>query len=103
YYLGSAPSGDVRLTIADEKGTTVRTLTGTKGAGLNRVWWDLRGPASESGGRGAAAAQGGGGGGRGAATPLVAPGTYTIKLSVDGQELTSRLSVRKDPIAVGEN
>src|SRR5581483_4054460 len=44
YYLGSAPSGDVRLTIADEKGTTVRTLTGTKGAGLNRVWWDLRGP-----------------------------------------------------------
>ena len=32
--------------------------------------------------------------------PLVAPGVYTVKLSVDGRELTQKLEVKKDPSSV---
>jgi hypothetical protein len=76
------------------------------------VWWDLRpetpaastvalaGVAASAGaGRGGDAGEGGGtgGGGRGAAVPLVAPGTYSIKLVVDGKESVTKLTVRRDP------
>ena len=47
YHLKSAPSGEVRIRIEDSKGQTVRTLTGTKNVGLNRVTWDLRGEQSK--------------------------------------------------------
>jgi hypothetical protein len=43
YYLKSAPSGEVKITISDVTGKAVRNLTGTKQAGLNRVQWNLRG------------------------------------------------------------
>jgi len=33
--------------------------------------------------------------------PLVAPGTYTVKLVADGQELTEKLTVLKDPNTAG--
>jgi hypothetical protein len=33
--------------------------------------------------------------------PLVAPGTYTIKLTADGQTLTQKLTVLKDPNTTG--
>jgi photosystem II stability/assembly factor-like uncharacterized protein len=43
YYLKSASAGDVKITISDITGKVVRTLAGTKNAGLNRVVWNLRG------------------------------------------------------------
>ncbi|MBO0861851.1 MAG: hypothetical protein J2P21_25845 [Chloracidobacterium sp.] len=43
YYLKSAPSGEVKITISDITGKVVRNLTATKEAGLNRVLWNLRG------------------------------------------------------------
>jgi hypothetical protein len=49
YWLKSEPSGDVRISISDVTGREVRSLPGTKTAGLNRVQWDL---ATPSGGRG---------------------------------------------------
>jgi photosystem II stability/assembly factor-like uncharacterized protein len=103
YYLSTTPSDSVRLTVLDDKGATMRTLTGPRSVGLNRVWWDLRSapptPAVAQAGRGGrgGGGGGGGGGGRGAASPLVAPGVYTIKLSVDGQDLQTKLTVWKDP------
>ena len=42
YYLKAAPEGDVKVAIQDAGGNTIRTLDGTKEAGLNRVHWDLR-------------------------------------------------------------
>jgi len=42
YYLKSAPSGDVKITISDITGKVVRNLTATKEAGVNRVMWNLR-------------------------------------------------------------
>jgi hypothetical protein len=98
YYLSSAASGAVNVTISDEKGKVIRTLAGPGAYGLNRVWWNLRPagtadftPVVTPGGRG------GGGGGRGNANPLVPPGMYVVKLSVDGTDVQSTVAVRKDP------
>ena len=61
YFLKSAQSGEVRVTITNTAtGETVRTCRGTGEAGLNRFQWTLTGDAAAGGGGG-----GGGGGGRG--------------------------------------
>jgi hypothetical protein len=49
YWLRSEPAGDVRISISDVTGREIRSVPGTKTAGLNRVQWDL---ATASGGRG---------------------------------------------------
>jgi hypothetical protein len=82
-------------------------------AGLNRVYWDLRGaptkqvkmrtnplyghelPLGEDGTR----APGGFGGG--GLTILQPPGNYTVKLTIGGKDLTQPLTVRKDPHSGG--
>jgi len=51
YWLKS-PASEVKISIADMTGREVRTIEGTKDAGLNRVQWDLRGNPPQ--GRGAA-------------------------------------------------
>ncbi len=105
YYLKSAPTGDVKITIADYTGKVIRNLMGTKDAGLNRVQWNLRGnppprpanlPAGFGGGGGG---QGGGGGGFGGLFnqgPPVEPGTYLVKLSVGGRDYTTKVVVEAD-------
>ena len=50
YYLKSAASGDVKITIADATGRTIRTIDGTKDQGINRVNWNLT-PQPPPGGR----------------------------------------------------
>jgi len=50
YYLKSAATGDVKISIADASGRVVRTLDGTKQAGINRVVWNLA-PNPPPGGR----------------------------------------------------
>jgi len=57
YWLKSAATEDVKVAISDVSGREVRTLVGTKNAGLNRVQWDLR-PAP-AGGRGRGQGPGG--------------------------------------------
>lgn len=71
YNLKSAPAGDVKITISDITGKVVRTLTGTKDAGINRIQWNLRGdPLQRPGGFGG----GFGGGGNPQAGPPAAGG-----------------------------
>ena len=108
YYLKSAPSREASIKILDAKGNTVQTLRGARNVGLNRVWWNLRTENSKEirlrtsplyapdvklnaegwrplpeGGR---------------MTVLVPPGTYTVTLTVDGQDVGSQsLTVLKDP------
>jgi photosystem II stability/assembly factor-like uncharacterized protein len=111
YYLKSAPAGEVKITISDVTGKVLRTVTGTKEAGLNRVQWNLRGdppprpagvpPGLPPGGAGGAGGGGGGGGGGGRfggalQGPAMDPGTYLVKLSVDGKELTTKVVVEAD-------
>lgn len=111
YYLKSAPKGDVKITILEDKSQTVRTLKGTKKPGINRIWWDLRYKPSKQaklrtspighplvapGPKGWRAL------GRGIMSgPLAAPATYTVKLTVGDQEVTKKLSVKKDPNSAG--
>jgi photosystem II stability/assembly factor-like uncharacterized protein len=111
YYLKSAATGDVKLSILDATGKTVRTFDGTKNAGINRVWWDLKfdpstqiklrtsplyAPDVTVGPEGWRSAPG--------ASPismLAPPGTYTVKLAAGGHEYTQKLTVLKDPHSTG--
>jgi hypothetical protein len=87
YYLKTGASGDVKITIADVTGRTIRTLDGTKEQGINRVNWNLT--PQPLGGRGF------GGGGRGGGQG-VDPGTYIVTLSVNGKTFTKPVSVLQD-------
>jgi photosystem II stability/assembly factor-like uncharacterized protein len=108
YWLKAPAKALPTVTILDASGAVVRTLRGTNRAGVNRVVWDLEdepgtevrlltspiyaeyiqvGPEGRSGGRGISI--------------LMPPGTYTVKLTVDGTEQTRPLTVLKDPNSAG--
>jgi hypothetical protein len=109
YWLDDARAGGATLRIADASGRTVRTLQGPGEAGINRAWWNLQddpspeiklrtkplyadwvdlGPEGwRSGGQGI--------------SMLVAPGTYSVTLEVDGRSQTQQLRVLKDPNSTG--
>jgi photosystem II stability/assembly factor-like uncharacterized protein len=94
YYLKTAATGDVKITIADVNNRTIRTLEGTKAQGINRVLWQNLSAAPQGGeaGRGAGA----GGGGRGGFAQAVEPGTYLVTLSANGKTLTKPITVLQD-------
>lgn len=104
-YRLKADAKDIKWTIRDGGGATLRELSGDDmkdrhTAGLNIVAWDLRvqplkplrGPAPQAGGGG------GGFGGGGNNGPFVLPGTYRATLSVDGKDATAvNVAVTGDP------
>jgi photosystem II stability/assembly factor-like uncharacterized protein len=97
YYLKSAASGDVKITISDINGKVLRNLKGTTDAGLSRVQWNLRGdppPRSPDFRRGGGPSGGGGFGGFAGAA--FEPGVYLVRLSVGGKEYTTRVRVEED-------
>jgi photosystem II stability/assembly factor-like uncharacterized protein len=99
YYLKSAATDDVKITVSDITGKVIRTMSGTKDAGINRVQWNLRGdpPPRPAGGGGRGGGGGGGGGfGGGFGAPPVEPGTYLVKLTVGGKEITTKVEVEAD-------
>ncbi len=103
YYLKDAPSGDVKITISDYAGKVVRNIVGTKEVGINRFQWNMRGdppprPANLPGGFGGGGGGGGGGfGGLFNQGALLEPGTYNVKLSVNGKDYTTKVVVEADP------
>src|SRR5215467_2065429 len=108
YYLKAAPAREASVKILDAQGNTVQTIRGTRNAGLNRVWWNLRTENSKevrlrTAPIYAADVKLNNDGWRplpegGRMTVLMPPGTYTVKLMVDGQEAGSQqLTVLKDP------
>jgi photosystem II stability/assembly factor-like uncharacterized protein len=104
YWLKSAAAGDVKITISDVTGREVRTMDGTKTAGLNRVVWNLapNTPAGR-GGRGFGGG-GGGGGGRGGAVQAVPAGTYLVKLTVGDKVIGQKtVVVEADDLAAQRN
>ena len=119
YYLASGASGAVTLEILNASGATVRRFSSadpppvvdpsalavnaiwqraqdppSAAAGLHRFVWDLHPEAPAGRGRGGRG--GGGGGGRGELPP-VAPGSFSVKLTVNGQSYTQLLAVKPDP------
>ena len=91
YHLRSAATGDVRITITDITGRVIRTITGTKDAGINRVLWNLAPtPTGDAlGGRG-------GGGGGGIVVQTVPPGMYNVTLQVGGVTMAKTVQVLED-------
>jgi photosystem II stability/assembly factor-like uncharacterized protein len=124
YYLDSASAGPVTLEILDPAGDTIRRYSSDDPvtrvnpdtlnipafwrptpeslpakAGMHRWVWDLRPtPPGLRGGRGGAGGAGAFGIGR-FAQPMVVPGKYTVKLTVDGKSYTQPLIVQRDPRA----
>ena len=119
YYLKSNVSGPVTLEILDPAGDVIRRYSSddkfpptnpdtlsipsfwvrtpeplSGSAGMHRWIWDLRPtppPRTGAGGGG-----GGGGFGRGGAGAVL-PGTYNVKLTVNGKSYTQPLVVKMDP------
>jgi photosystem II stability/assembly factor-like uncharacterized protein len=112
YYLKSKPEGGVTLTVSDASGQAVRTIKGTDHVGINRVVWDLgyetlRTAKLRTPPIGASWVEVGPEGWRplrtwgGPVRVRAEPGTYRLKLQVDGRELEKELVVRKDPRSEG--
>ncbi|MGE5244185.1 MAG: VPS10 domain-containing protein [Betaproteobacteria bacterium] len=114
FYLPAADP-KVTLSVAGPDGKIVRTLSEHGQAGINRVWWDLRG---ENGKMprmlvppvGADWMQNGPEGYhilRGIMIPnevrgpLMVPGTYTVHLTAGGKTLSEPLTVLADPHSLG--
>jgi hypothetical protein len=92
---GRGRGGPVRIVVLDARGDTVTTANGTGNKGLNRWVWNLRyrGPTPLSFERGGDEEGGGFRGGGMAALP----GTYTVKLTANGQTQTQQVTVVPDP------
>jgi photosystem II stability/assembly factor-like uncharacterized protein len=111
YFLKTAPKADLKVRIEDASGQIVRTINGTRNAGINRVTWDLRGETSKeirlrTSPAYAPEIRVGADGWRPAPdgarmSLLLPPGNYTVKLSAEGQELSQPLVVKKDPHSRG--
>jgi hypothetical protein len=81
----------VRISITDITGREIRTIVGTKRAGLNRVQWDLL--PSPAGRRGGGPGPGGGGGGGRGGANVVAPGTYLVKVTTGDRTIGQKTVV----------
>ncbi|MFK7739291.1 MAG: PDZ domain-containing protein [Planctomycetota bacterium] len=84
---------DVKLEVLDGKGGVLRELEAPTAKGLHRVNWNLRGRVRIPDGASERARQyymrrGG---------SRVQPGVYTLRLTVDGEEMTRTLKVEMDP------
>jgi photosystem II stability/assembly factor-like uncharacterized protein len=110
YYLKAPAAAPAKIAILDDKGTVVRTLTGRNSSGINRVYWDLRyTPSAQVRLRTSPmyaehivpAPEGRAAPGTNTLAILAPPGTYTVKLTVGGAEMTQPLVVRKDPNSGG--
>jgi len=116
YNLGSEPSGEIQLAVVDAEGSDIRLLRSvvepqytapdhpdwdpdssepepalSKEIGLNRASWNLRYSGAEKipGARYDTYDPGDG--------PLVRPGDYTLRLTVDGKAFEQPLEVLQDP------
>ncbi|MGH7561990.1 MAG: WD40/YVTN/BNR-like repeat-containing protein [Gemmatimonadales bacterium] len=116
FYLRSVPAGKAKLEIAEIGGAGRRFTTELEAKqGINRYFWPLRfdlPPAQVAQGGGGGPVGGGGGGGAGGdeggppqgfgvrlGAPA-GPGTYRVRLTVDGRTLEGSLTVREDPALV---
>ncbi|MBI4541133.1 MAG: glycosyl hydrolase [Gemmatimonadetes bacterium] len=102
YTLAEQPEGEATLEILDGSGKRVRRFTSKRStdatgeearlpaeAGLNRLEWDLRYPGPRVLPEIALRYELRG--------PAAVPGTYQVRLTVDGQSCTEELEVLKDP------
>ena len=122
YWLAQAPSSDITLDVIDASGVTVRHMTSAPGtpvaeaarppepnfwiappfslpknAGENRTHWDLRYQSPSSFSHQFEINANPGLTPPSPLGPLVLPGTYTLKLTVDGKAYSQTVNVKNDP------
>ena len=107
YYLKDRPEGEVTLAFLDSEGETIASFSSVRleesatedgrkkptvpvEPGMNRFAWDMRYPD-------ALRIQEAGPSSKGLRGPMVAPGTYQVRLSVGGRDLTQSFELLKDP------
>ncbi|HXR96965.1 MAG TPA: hypothetical protein VN709_03895 [Terriglobales bacterium] len=109
-YVLNAPSDNVEITVTGADGKTLRSASLHAQKGINRYWWDLRSTppheieyqVSPPGEPWVPARRPFVDWDRMPQGPKVVPGTYTVKLSVNGAEIGSRpLEVLADPTDLG--
>ncbi|PYR72818.1 MAG: sialidase [Acidobacteria bacterium] len=109
YYLKSDATGPVTVRIVNASGQVVRAIDGARRAGVNRLYWDLRDEATPAVQLRTAplyapdvplGVEGWRPGGP-RLSILVPPGTYTVKLSAAGREMSAPVVVLKDPNSGG--
>ncbi|MGZ3553124.1 MAG: hypothetical protein ACXWNK_13635 [Vulcanimicrobiaceae bacterium] len=93
YYLPARSVMPVQIEAFDADGRVVRSISGTRAAGLNRVTWDLGSAPPVPWKRARQWNQGDSSG------PTVVPGAYTIRLRVGSYVLSQPLTVLPDPRA----
>ncbi|HJU75967.1 MAG TPA: hypothetical protein VJ717_19650, partial [Gemmatimonadaceae bacterium] len=101
-YWIPAAGQQASLTITDAAGQTIREIkndsTAKPQSGFNALGWDLRVEPNRTPRLGAGGGGGGGFFGGGTEGPMVLPGTYTARLTVDGRAVGSTtIAVRGDP------
>lgn len=92
--------GRVQVTISDAQGRIVRQMSGPEEKGINRLYWDFRemepvSPSEMISAQATGRAAAGFFGGRGGLTVL--PGTYTVKVKYEDQEVSQSFEVKPDP------
>lgn len=110
FWLKAESKDSAKLEIVDGSGKVVRTLKAPSKVGVHRVWWDLLGERTKEArirtspqyapqivvgaeGRPAPAVQ--------RYQMLLAPGTYTVRLTAAGRTESQPLEIRKDPATSG--
>ena len=99
YYLKEKPEGDLTLTFLDSSNQEIRSFSSNGGedkpkvatkAGANRFVWDMRYPEAHKV-KGDSTTE------KGLSGPVAAPGTYKVRLAVNGDVFTQEFEIRKDP------
>lgn len=91
-----ARRGRVQIVISDSQGRVVRQLSGPEEKGLNRIYWDLREVEPEPEGE-PMAGMSARSFFRGRGGINVLPGTYTVKIKYENEEISQSFEVKTDP------
>ncbi len=106
YYFKEQPEGEVTLTVLDREGNTVNTFRSKeecsdykgpflpKKAGMNRFLWNMRHSDAET----VPGDETVGGLDESVNGPMAVPGSYRVRLQVNGQTLSQWCEVRKNPL-----
>jgi hypothetical protein len=93
YYLKDrVTTGDVKVEIFDKDGKSMGPVPATKRKGINVINWSMRMKPPKT-------AKGVRVDGAGFTSPLVEPGTYTVKLTKGDKVYTGTIELVKDPMA----
>ncbi|MDA7978210.1 MAG: hypothetical protein MPJ50_05505 [Pirellulales bacterium] len=103
YYFLRQSVGSLVLTITDDEGNVIRTMTGdalgkdARSPGLHRIEWNTRRDPARRTTNERRSSRGGQQGNRGGSGSQVSTGTYRLTLTINGEQLTQSVQLQSDP------